>query len=238
MRKGYLALFTLFTLFFMLPAWSEVNMEALLNKVVLRLNAEQWVTTKSALVTIGINVSVSDNDLGKAQNNILDKLNQLNKAEWHILSFDRTQDQSGLEKIQASAQARLADNALAGLREKTKTISKPGETFTLDNVQFVPTEDEIRNANTNLRNNIYQQAKTEIDQLNKLYPDQKYYIHQISFVGDITPPAPMQARMGNNISAMSVGASAPLDVGDKLRVSAVVMLSAAPNSDVVKLVHN
>jgi len=240
MRKGYLALFTLFTLFFMLPAWSEVNMEALLNKVVLRLNAEQWVTTKTALVTVGINVSVSDNDLGKAQSNMMDKLNQLNKAEWHILSFDRTQDQSGLEKIQASAQARLADNALAGLREKAKTISKPGETFTLDNVQFVPTEDEIRNANTNLRNNIYQQAKAEIDQLNKQYPDQKYYIHQINFVSDIALPqsAPMQARMDNSMSAKAFSASAPLDVGDKLKVSAVVMLSAAPNSDVVKLVHN
>lgn len=235
MRKWYLALFTLL---FAIPAWSDMNIEALLNNVSLRLNAEQWVTTKTALVTIGINVSVSDNDLGKAQNHIMDKLNQLaGKADWHILTFDRSQDQSGLEKVQASAQARLPDNELAGIREKAKAISKPGETFTLDNVQFVPTEDEIRNANTVLRNNIYQQAKTELDQLNKLYPDQKYYIHQINFISDVVPGPMMQAKFSNGIGA-SASSSAPLDVGDKLRLSAVVILSAAPSQDVVKLVHN
>lgn len=231
MRKWYLAWFTLF---FITAAWSETNVEALLNKVTLRLNAEQWVTTKTALVTVGINVSVSDNDLGKAQSHILDKLNQLaGKADWHILSFDRSQDQSGLEKIQASAQARLPDNELAGLREKAKSISKPGETFTLDNVQFVPTDDEIRNASAVLRNNIYQQAKTEVDQLNKLSSDQKYYIHQINFISDVVP-GPM-AKFSNGVSAAATGA--PLDVGDKLRLSAMVILSAAPNQDVIKLVH-
>lgn len=235
MRKRHWYL-VLFTLFFMMPAWSATNVEALLNNVTLRMNAEQWVTTKTALVTIGINVSVSDNDLGKAQSHIMDKLNQLNKADWHILSFDRSQDQSGLEKIQASAQVRLPDNALAGLRDKAKEISKPGETFTLDNVQFVPTEDEVRSASAVLRNNIYQQAKTELDQLNKLYPDQKYYIHQINFMSEVAP-APMQAKM-NAVSFAATGANAALDVGDKLRISAVVTLSAAPNADVVKLVHN
>jgi hypothetical protein len=234
MRKWYLALFILF---FTLPAWSDTNVEALLNKVTLRLNAEQWVTTKTALVTIGINVSVSDNDLGKAQSHIMDKLNQLaGKAEWHILSIDRSQDQSGLEKIQASATARLPDNELAGIREKAKAISKPGETFTLDNVQFVPTEDEVRNANAVLRSNIYQQAKTELDQLNKLYPDQKYYIHQINFISDVVPGPMMQAKFSNGM--IGAAANTQLDVGDKLRISAVVTLSAAPNQDVVKLVHN
>ncbi len=233
MRKWYLVLFTLFLT---MPAFSATNVEALLNTVTLRLNAEQWVTTKTALVTIGINVSVSDNDLGKAQSRIMDKLNQLNKTDWHILTFDRSQDQSGLEKVQASAQARLPDNALAGLRDKAKEISKPGETFTLDNVQFVPTEEEVRSANAVLRNTIYQQAKTELDQLNKLYPDQKYYIHQINFISDVTP-APMQARM-NAMSTAAMGSNAALDVGDKLRISAIVTLSAAPNADVVKLIHN
>ncbi len=236
MRKCCLALFTVISLFLTIPVWAETNVEDLLNKVILRLNAEQWVTTKTALVTVGINVSVSDNDLGKAQSHIMDKLNQIaSKADWHILSFDRSQDQSGLEKVQASAQARLADNALAGLREKAKEISKPGETFTLDNVQFVPTEDEMRNANAVLRGNIYQQAKTELDQLNKLYSDQKFYIHQINFVSDVVPGPMMQAKYAGVAASNSVAA---LEVGDKLRISAIVILSAAPNSDVVKLMHN
>lgn len=232
MRKYLLALFIAF---FTLPAWCDTNVEALLNTVTLRLSAEQWVTTQTALVTIGINVSVSDNDLGKTQGQIMEKLNQFYKTDWHILSFDRSLDQSGLEKVQALAQARLPGNSLAGLREKAKSISKPGETFTLDNVQFVPDENETRNVNTILRNNIYQQAKTELDALNKLYPDQKYYIHQINFLSD-TVPAPMMQKFA--VSANSNANAAPIDVGDKLRISAVVTLSAAPTQDLVKLIHN
>jgi len=235
MRKWYLALFTML---FMIPAWGDTNLEALLNKVTLRLNAEQWVTTKTALVTVGINVSVSDNDLGKIQSRIIDKLNQIGKADWHILTFDRTLDQSGLEKIQASAQARLPDNVLAGLRDNAKAMSKPGETFTLDNVQFIPSEDEIRNANAVLRSNIYQQVKIELDQLNKLYPEQKYYLHQINFLAEIMPGPLPQNVMLVQTKIRAASANAALEVGDKLRISAVVVLSAAPNPDVVKMIHN
>jgi len=220
----------------MMPAWADTNVEALLNSVTLQLNAEQWVTTKTALVTVGINASVSDNDLGKTQTQILDKLKQMaGDADWHMVSFERSLDQSGLEKIQASAQARLASAELAGLRDKVKAISKPGVTFTLDNVQFIPSEDEMRDANTALRNRIYQQAKTELDQLNKLYPEQKYYLHQVNFISEFIP-RPMAA----NAMVMQVKMAAPaaLEVGDKLRLSATVILSSAPSVDVVRLLHN
>ena len=227
----------LVSFFIALPAWADINVEPLLNKVSLQLNAEQWVATKTALVTVGINVSVSDNDLGKIQSNMMDKLNQLaGKGEWHIISFDRSQDQSGLERIQASAQARLAESALAGLRDKAKAISKPGETFTLDNVQFTPSEDELRDANNALRNRIYAQAKTELDQLNKQFPDQKYYLHQINFLGDIVPtPMPQNKVMFAGIGSAN---SSNFAVGDKLRITATVVLAGAPNQDVVKVVHN
>lgn len=226
--------------FFMLPAWAQTeNFEALLNKVTLQLTAEQWVATKTALVTIGINASVSDSDLGKIQSTILDKLNQLaGKADWHIISFDRSQDQSGLEKVQASAQARLPEPALIGLRDKAKALSKPGETYTLDNVQFVPSDDEMRSANTALRNNIYQQAKNELDQLNKQYPDQKFYVHQINFIGELTVQAPMPQNTMMMAAKINNANGGNFAVGDKLRISAIVVLSAAPNPDVVKMVHN
>jgi len=218
------------------PAWADINVEPLLNKVTLQLNADQWVTTKTALVTIGVNVSVSDNDLGKTQSTIMDKLNQLaSKAEWHIISFDRSQDQSGLEKIQVSATARLPEPELAGLRDKAKAISKPGETFTLDNVQFTPSDEELRDANTALRNRIYSQAKAEVDQLNKQYSDQKYYVHQINFIGDVV----VEPLAQNKVMMASVpSANANFSVGDKLRISATVVLTSAPNQDVVKMVHN
>ena len=237
MRKWLLAL----SFFLACPVWADAPIDPLLNMVTLQLSAEQWVTTKTALVTVGVNASVSDNDIGKIQSQVKDKLNALSaKGEWHILSFNRNQDQSGLEKIQLTAQARLPESELSGMRDKAKAISKPGETFTVDNVEFIPSNEEVRAANTALRADIYQQAKDELAQLNKVYSDQKYYLHDVNFLG----LAPIRAQRSQAMMLMqtkSMGndmASAALAVGDKLKLSATVTLSSAPNSDVIKMIHN
>ena len=95
-----------------LPLWAERSFDPLLNKVILQLSAEQWVTTKTALVTVGINANVNDNGIENIQGEVLIKLHQLSdKGEWHITSFNRTQDQSGLERIQISGQARLPSDS-------------------------------------------------------------------------------------------------------------------------------
>jgi len=235
MRAIYLLLVSLLV---SLNAWADNAYEPLLNTVTLELNAEQWVTTQTALVTIGVNASVTGGGLEKIQSNVLSKLNQIsNKGEWHIISFNRSLGQSGLEQVQISAQARLPSSDLGGLRDRAKAITKPGETYTLDNVEFTPSENELRDANKNLRNTIYQQARNEIDVLNKANPDQHYYIHNIDFVGRVTPqpPQPMMYKVGGMNTLASNAAN--ISVGNKLSVSATVVLASAPSSDVTKIVH-
>jgi hypothetical protein len=232
-------LLSLLSVLLMSSAWADVTLEPLLNQISLQFSAEQWVTTKTALVTVSVNASVNDSGLEKVQNDVLSKLNQIsNKAEWHIVSFDRSQDQSGLERIQISAQIRLASADLVGLRDKSKAISKPGETFTIDNVEFSPSAEELRTANIALRNDIYQQIKNEIADLNKLYPEDKYYLHNVNFLGEIVPQ-PMAAYKVNNTMVMAAGAPqrvSNLSVGDKLKVTANIVLATAPNADVMKLI--
>lgn len=235
MRVIYLLLVSLFM---SLNAWADNSFEPLLNTVTLELNAEQWVTTQTALVSIGVNAAVTGGGLEKIQSTVLSKLNQISKGEWHIISFNRSLSQSGLEQVQISAQARLPSSDLSGLRDRVKAITKPGETYTLDNVEFIPSESEFRAANTNLRNVIYQQAKNEIDALNKVNPEQHYYIHNIDFVGRMAPPPPPQPMMykAGGIGAMASNA-ATISVGNKLFVTATVVLASAPSSEVTKIVH-
>lgn len=212
------------------PVWASENLEALLNKVTLQLHAEQWITTKTALVNVGINAAVTDQGIEKVQNEVMQKLAQLANSEWHILSFDRQQDKSGLESIQIVAQARLQQNELGNLRDKAKAISKPGETFTIDDVQFTPSEDEVRQANVLLRGSVYQQAKAEIDTLNKSYPDQKYYLHQIDFM--VMPPmapAPMAQTMMYKMDGGVARGRPPLSVGNKAEIQATIVLAAMPD---------
>lgn len=228
----------LFSVFFSLNAWADNSYEPLLDTVTLELNAEQWVVTQSALVTVGVNASVTGGGLDKTQNTIMTKLNQFsNKGVWRIVSFNRSLNQSGLEQIQIAAQARLPSSDLAGLRDKVKAISKPGETYTLDNVEFVPSEIELRDANTNLRAVIYQQAKNELATLAKFYPDQRYYIHRIDFINR-SNPQPMNAMyMKAAMTSAASNISSSVSVGNKLVLAAIVVLAAAPTSDVAKIVH-
>src|SRR5689334_17947981 len=126
MRNGFIVLLSFFLA---TTTWADVSLDPLFNKVTLQLNAEQWVTTKSALVNVNINASVNDTTLEKIHSQILDKLNRLAKGDWHLISYDRTQDKSGLESVQIVAQARLLETDLSGLRDKAKSMSKPGETY-------------------------------------------------------------------------------------------------------------
>ncbi len=225
MRK-LISLFFLVTTF---PAFAyDGDCAALFNQISFQLTAEQWVTTKTALVTIIVNAGVSDKGVDPVQTEVLGKLNKISdQGSWHLISLERTQDQSGLEKIQIIAQARLASSALAGLRDKTKALSQPGETFTLDNLQFIPSEEEYRAANVDLRSNIYQQAKEEVDRVNKAYASSKYYIHSIDFRGTVIPiQMPQNTMMA---AKMGQAEGAQLPVGDKLSLAATVILAAKPD---------
>ncbi len=204
--------------------------DAMLNKIVIQFNAEQWVTTKTALVTIGVNATLNAGGLDKIQGEILKKLSDISsQGDWHIVSFDRSQDSSGLDKVTISAHARLPNGSLSALRDRAKALTKPGETFSLDNIAYTPSEDDIRQANTDLRSNIYAQTKDEIDRLDKLYPDQHYYVHDVDFVREVTPISPMPMA-GNYMAMRAAPASAPanLAVGDKLSITATVVLAALP----------
>ncbi|MBX3709252.1 MAG: hypothetical protein KIT56_04210 [Gammaproteobacteria bacterium] len=220
---------------FSLPVWANVDLGPLLNKVTLQLQTEQWVTTKTALVSVTVNAAVTDQGISNIQADVLNKLKQLSdKGEWHVVSFNRQLDQSGLENIRIMAQARLPQTDLAGLRDKAKAISKPGETFTIENVQFIPSDEEIRQANTTLRSNLYLQAKAEIDTLNKIYPDQKYYLYSIDFVSQPISPMPMAASMHMEKTALSASIS-PVSVGNKVQLQAIVVVASIPEMVMQKL---
>ena len=94
MRMVYLLISCLFL---SLNAWADNTFEPLLNTVTLELNAEQWVATQTALVSVGVNAAVTGGGLEKMQSTVLAKLNQISKGEWHVVSFNRTLSQSGLE---------------------------------------------------------------------------------------------------------------------------------------------
>lgn len=221
LHRIYSALLISFLFLLPFPLFAEEAVTPL-NKVTIELNAETWVTTKTALVTVGINATLADKAFERIHGDILTKLKQLSsQAEWHLTSFSRNVDKSGLEQLQAQAVARLPETDMGNLRAKVKSISKPGETYTVDDIQYTPSDAEMRDAKAMLRENIYQQINVELTRLNKDFPAQKYYLNEANFVAPVIMP-----MAANTMSFAKVSSAPMMSVSDKMQLTAMIVLAS------------
>jgi hypothetical protein len=200
MQKRLLVLLSSFILMTSLSAAAVVGPDeasfparTVLNKITYQATVEKWATATTA--NVAVNVDASLDKVGANVNSyVLQNLNKLvADAGWHITQVNRNQDKSGLEMLHVEAEARLPQGSLASLREKAKSISKAGETYTVGGIDFTPTLAEMEKTHADARADVYQQVKEEIARLNALYPDQHYFLHQLDF---ISPPRgmPMMAK--------------------------------------------
>lgn len=225
LMQNFLRSAILLTTLVCVPSVHAMGGEFMLNTVHLQFNAQKWLTTQTALVSVSVNTTVQSDGIDKAQASVMDHLKKLSaNGEWHLLSLDRNEDKSGLETIQIHAQARLQQSELADLRDKAKLISTPGEAFKIDAIEFKPGDEDLRAAMKDLRADIYNQAKIEIDALNKMYPDQKYYLHSVNFMSAATP-MPVNA-MYMKSGAMAAPAAPPLSIGNKQELAAEVVIGS------------
>jgi len=196
-----------------------------LNQVAYPVTVETWVESNTAQVTLNINATAQGKDLTLIRDKISAGLKQLSPStKWHLTAFTRTETDSGLEQIQAQAQTRLSDQDLVLLSEKIKQMNQPGLNFSIDNTLFVPSFAQIQEAKTKLRQQIYQEVKSELQRLNATYPNQKFVVHNIRFdalADNSTGPQPlMLAKMANGAGAMPVNS--------KLIMNANVVLATIP----------
>ena len=214
--------------FLLFPAISFAAEIQPYNTVTFELTTQQWVETKTAKVTVQVNATLDEAGLANSHQDISTKLTKIsNKGTWHITAFNRSKDESGLEKLTVSAEARLAESELASLRDNATKVSKPGETFTIDSIDFSPSEEEIEQAQESLRQVIYGQAKDELGKLNS-YPDDKFFLHTINFAAG---PIPRMAPQTESFQAKNLpagGYSPPMTVSDQLKMTATIIFASAP----------
>ncbi len=213
-------------------------------RIAMRLQAQQWVNATSARVTVNVNATINDSQMGKVHQELLTKLSKIStNTKWHITSFNRSRNQSGLEQLQATAQARLADNKLADLRQSTTSISKPGMTFKIQSVEFTPSFAEIQQVRSKLRESIYQQAQQEVANLNKVYPGENFHIRVVRFVPRYFF-RPMQRNAGVRPNVMMMrrpavpAGNGGFSVSNKQVMSAYVVLTSKAHKGKEKLKDN
>ncbi len=197
-----------------------------LDKIMFQVTAEQWVETKSAVVNVAIDATLGKEDLAKARSNILNKLNKISdKGDWHITRFNRSQDRSGLERLSVSAQARLPGSALATLRAQAKSVSRPGETYSINNINFTPSLAEYETIRGQVRQNLYKKINDELARVNKTYPNQKFKVHGINLIEGAEPFPRTAKDRPMALQAMAVEA-APITVSNKVKMTATVILGS------------
>lgn len=192
-----------------------------------QVTARQWVSTKSALVKVTIDATLSNTDLIKARTEIMSQLNQIAKGEWQITDFNRSQDSSGLEKLVVQARSRVDESVLPNVYKNAKSISKPGMNYSIAAIEFKPSVEEVQQAKNQLRETLYNQASQEMTRINKVYPGQSYSMYNMMFLdgSDILPQPAFKERA--MINTMAMQAAAPeLSVSNELTMTAIVQVAS------------
>lgn len=207
-------------LFFLVTSLSYAQDTLPLDKVSFQVSAKEWVSTQTALVAISINATLSNEDLIKARAEIMNNLAKIASGTWHITAFNRSQDSSGLEKLFAEAQARVAQADLTQVYQNAKKVSKPGATYTINSMEFTPSLQEIQNIKAQVRETLYQIANQEIARLNKIYPEQHYTLNRLSIIDGDQPSTPRLYKQ--QLNTLAVAAAPAIAVSNEIMLSAVV----------------
>jgi hypothetical protein len=204
------------------------------DSVVISLAAEDWVTTKSARVIVGVEAAVTAQTAGNARADMQKAVNDIAKSDWRLTSFNRSQDQTGLERWSAQFEARLAEPQLGGLNDAAKKASKPGMQLTVYTIDFSPTLEERQAAQNALRTQIYKMANDQLTALNTALPGRNYRIAVIDFGNAGTPTA--MFKNDEMLRGMAPGAApmlaetssgdAAMERAEKASISARVIFAA------------
>ena len=211
----------------------------------MNLSAESWCATQSARVIVGVEASVSGSGAGSARAEMMKAVDEVAEADWRLTNFNRTQDQTGMERWSAQFEARLPEKHLSGLSETAKKHSRPGMQLRIENIDFTPTLAETQNATNKLREELYKAANEQLAALNATIAGRNFRIALINFTNmpDRPTAAPMMMRANamaaNKMMTMagnadeSEGAGA-MERAEKLTLTAHVVFAAEPEAKPAK----
>lgn len=202
------------------------------DSVTMSLSAENWVTTQSARIVFNVEAAVSEENAGAMRANMAKALDNVIKADWRLVNFSRSQDQTGLERWSAQYETRLPEGDLNNLAEKAKKNSRAGMQISVAEIEFTPTLEERQAAMSQIRTQLYKRAEEELEILNKSLAGRHYRIAAIDFAdGGFMPPMakmarPMMALARASGGAMESDAGLPSEKSEKINVTARVTFAA------------
>lgn len=204
------------------------------DRVIFDVSGEDWVMTKTAHVSVNVEAAVSDKNAGTMRGDMIRAVNDLAKGDWRLANFNRSQDQTGLERWSASFEARLPENLLNALGDGAKKQSKAGMQLSIGDIDFSPTLEEMETAKGVLRTKMYRSAIDQLAALNTTMPGRNYRIAMINFATNTDEPGPIpmprivrgQAMLMGTAAPAMAPAPPPMERAEKISMNARVILAA------------
>ncbi len=200
------------------------------------LSAEEWVTTKTARVTLSVEASVTSANAGEMRTEMTKAVNNAAKGDWRLTEFNRTLDQTGMERWSVSFEARIPEASLNGLPDAVKKASKAGMQVKVSDIDFSPTLEESETVRAALRTKLLKSAAEQLATLNSTLPGRNYRISEITFGQHMPVPGMPRAFRSKSMmmdNAMMTAASAPeaapaQERAEKMVLQANIVYAAAP----------
>lgn len=199
-------------------------------------NVEEAIVSDTVKVEVRATMAVAAEDATDVRGQILGALKNVLDVEWAFVSLNRYEDQAGLERVDATATARIPEAQVAGLAKKAQAASVAGLKLIPGQVDYSPARNKVEEVIKTLRRKIYRLAQEEAEALQEAAGKTakgKWRVQDITFNSG-------SASFANNARAMNVKgmaleatsyASAPaggadgLDLTQKVGLSATVVLA-------------
>lgn len=197
----------------------------LLDAVVLNLSAEGWAETDRATVHASIDAAFSGSQGQDMRAIVLGALETLAPgADWKLTQFGQVRDSAGLDRWQITAEARLKQVAVEGLRDRAEKVSKPGMKVNVDHIDFSPVLADREQLRTDLRQQVYAAAAAELKQLQRIFPAQHFSLGQINFAPDSVAPMMKTMNAPRMMMAEASDSAGGMNVSDRITVRALVFI--------------
>jgi hypothetical protein len=193
------------------------------DEVVLMLEAEDWVETKTATVRVAADLAVESGAFGTARADFVATLSGFAiETTWRIVDFAKLRDDAGFERWTVTAEARVPEAALSDLTAKAKAATKPGRALQVAGIDYTPTLAERETVIDGLRARLYARVGVEIDTLNAAFAGRHFRVRLIDFTQSFRP----EPRMMKTDVRLMRAEAAPAGAGGGLAGAEKAYLTA------------
>lgn len=194
------------------------------NQISMQLQEEGWVSSDTAQVTVSVQVATNQDNTSVVMSEVTNKLKKSIKlpVEWRLVDLSTEKSSAGLFAISAKMSARLNSANLASLRNALDALSKAGEQYKIESIDYQPTLTEVSKENTRLRELLYKDVLEQQQLINTAFADKRYQLFALNFDSSYvnsSRPTMMYATNG-------LGASRQVHVSASTPFSQQVILTA------------